>query len=240
MIEIIPAIDIIEGKCVRLEQGNYSSKKIYNENPLDVAKAFEDAGLRRLHLIDLEGAKAKRVINLKVLKTIASNTKLIIDFGGGIKSDEDLEKVFQSGASFVTIGSVAVKEPYLFKSWIDKYGSNKIILGADVKEQKLAISGWTDITEINLFDYVNDSKEYGVRFILCTDISKDGMLMGSSVDLYRTLKIRFPSLNFIASGGITSINEVEKLNKLDIYGVIIGKAIYEGLITLEELSRFVE
>ena len=159
MIEIIPAIDIIEGKCVRLQQGNYASKKIYNENPLEVAKAFEDAGLRRLHLIDLEGAKAKSVINLKILQLIASNTNLIIDFGGGIKTDEDLEKVFLSGASLVTVGSIAIKEPKKFKSWINKYGGDKIILGADVKNQKLAISGWTDITDINLFDFVKNTRE---------------------------------------------------------------------------------
>ncbi len=240
MIEIIPAIDIIEGKCVRLQQGNYASKKIYNENPLEVAKAFEDAGLRRLHLIDLEGAKAKSVINLKILQLIASNTNLIIDFGGGIKTDEDLEKVFLSGASLVTVGSIAVKEPKKFKSWINKYGGDKIILGADVKNQKLAISGWTDITDINLFDFVKNTREYGIKYILCTDISKDGMLKGTSIELYKTLNAKFPDLNIIASGGVTNINEIEKLNELNIYGVIIGKAIYEGLISLKDLSRFVK
>lgn len=240
MIEIIPAIDIIEGKCVRLKQGDYASSKIYNENPLEVAKSFEDAGLKRLHLVDLEGAKANKVINIKILEQIASGTKLVIDFGGGIKTDEELERVFQGGASFATIGSIAIREPARFQSWIDKYGSSKIILGADAKGEKLAITGWTSITEVNLYDYVENISGYGIKYVLCTDISKDGMLMGTSMDLYRKLKEKFPDLNIIASGGVTKMDEVEQLNEMNIYGVIIGKAVYEGLIRLEDLSRYVD
>ena len=239
MIEIIPAIDIIEGKCVRLQQGEYSTQIIYDENPLEIAKIFEDAGLKRLHMVDLEGAKAKKVINLKILEKIASETNLVIDFGGGIKTEDDLAKVFSSGASFATIGSIAVKEPSVFRSWLNKYGSDRIILGADEKDYKLAISGWTNLTDVRLFDFIKDNQEAGVKYILCTDISKDGMLKGSSIDLYRKLKEEFPDLNFIASGGITRITEIEELNKLNLYGVIVGKAIYEGMISLEELSRFV-
>jgi len=239
MIEIIPAIDIIEGKCVRLQQGDYASEKIYSNDPLDVAKSFEDAGLKRLHLVDLEGAKAKKVVNIKVLEKIATHTDLIIDFGGGIKTDEEIEKVFLSGASLATIGSIAISEPSRFKSWIDKYGSSRIILGADVKGEKLAITGWTSITNVNLFDYLKNTIEYGIKYVLCTDISKDGMLIGTAIDLYKTLKTEFPYLNIIASGGVSNINEVEQLNELNIYGVIIGKAIYEGLIKLSDLKRFI-
>lgn len=239
MIEIIPAIDIIEGKCVRLQQGEYSTKIIYDENPLEVAKIFEDAGLKRLHMVDLEGAKENRVINIKILEKIASETNLVIDFGGGIKSEDDLEKVFSGGASFATIGSIAVKEPALFKSWVTKYGSEKIIMGADEKDYKLAISGWTNVTDIDLFDFIEDNYNAGVKYILCTDIAKDGMLMGSSISLYKKLKEKFQDLNIIASGGITKIEEIEELNNLKLHGVIIGKAIYEGMISLEELSDFV-
>lgn len=239
MIEIIPAIDIIEGKCVRLQQGEYSTKIVYDENPLEVAKIFEDAGLKRLHIVDLEGAKANKVVNIKILEKIASETKLVIDFGGGIKTEDDLEKVFSSGASFATIGSIAVKEPSMFRSWLDKYGSDRIIMGADEKDYKLAISGWTNVTNIDLFDFIKDNYKAGVKYILCTDIAKDGMLMGSSISLYKKLIESFPDLNIIASGGITKVTEIEELNKLNVYGVIIGKAIYEGLISLEELSEFV-
>ena len=239
MIEIIPAIDIIEGKCVRLQQGEYSTKIIYDENPLEVAKIFEDAGLKRLHIVDLEGAKAKKVINLKILEKIASETNLVIDFGGGIKTEDDLAKVFSSGASFATIGSIAIIEPSIFRLWLNKYGSNRIIVGADVKDDKLAISGWTSLTDVHLFDFIKDNQEAGVKYILCTDISKDGMLMGSSISLYKNLKEKFPDLNIIASGGIKNITEIEELNRLNLYGVIVGKAIYEGLISLEELSLLV-
>ncbi len=239
MIEIIPAIDIIEGKCVRLQQGEYSTRIVYDENPLEVAKIFEDAGLKRLHIVDLEGAREKRVINIKILEKIASGTNLVIDFGGGIKTEEDLAKVFSSGASFATIGSKAVKEPSVFRSWLNKYGSDRIIVGADVKDDQLAVSGWTNLTDVHLFDFIKDNKEAGVRYIMCTDISKDGMLKGASINLYKNLKEKFPGLNIIASGGITNISEIEELNKLKVYGVVVGKAIYEGMISLEELSKFV-
>jgi phosphoribosylformimino-5-aminoimidazole carboxamide ribotide isomerase len=239
MIEIIPAIDIIEGKCVRLQQGEYSTRIVYDENPLEVAKIFENAGLKRLHIVDLEGAREKRVINIKILEKIASVTNLVIDFGGGIKTEEDLVKVFSSGASFATIGSIAVKEPSVFRSWLSKYGSDRIIVGADVKDDKLAVSGWTNLTDVHLFDFIKDNREAGVKYILCTDISKDGMLKGASINLYKKLNKKFPGLNIIASGGITNISEIEELNRLKVYGVIVGKAIYEGMISLEELSKFV-
>ncbi len=239
MIEIIPAIDIIEGKCVRLQQGEYSTRIVYDENPLEVAKIFEDAGLKRLHIVDLEGAREKRVINIKILEKIASGTNLVIDFGGGIKTEEDLVQVFSSGASFATIGSIAVKEPSVFRSWLYKYGSDRIIVGADVKDDKLAVSGWTNLTDVHLFDFVKDNMKAGVKYIMCTDISKDGMLKGASITLYRNIKEKFPGLNIIASGGITNISEIEELNKLKVHGVIVGKAIYEGMISLEELSKFV-
>ncbi len=239
MIEIIPAIDIIEGKCVRLEQGEYSSKKIYNEDPVEAAMAFEGAGLKRLHIVDLDGAKANKVKNIRVLEQIASQTSLVIDFGGGIKTEADLKKVFSGGAVYATIGSIAAKDPPLFKTWLDRYGSDRIILGADVKDYRIAISGWTNIIDLGIFDFIEDNKEAGVKYVLCTDILKDGMLAGTSISLYRELKARFPDLNIIASGGITNIEELRELDSLNIYGAIIGKAIYEGKITLRELSKLI-
>jgi phosphoribosylformimino-5-aminoimidazole carboxamide ribotide isomerase len=238
MIEIIPAIDIIEGRCVRLEQGEYSSKKIYNEDPVEVAMAFEESGLKRLHIVDLDGARADRVINISVLEQIAAKTNLIIDFGGGIKSEADLKKVFAAGAAFATIGSIAAKEPSVFKRWLDTYGSERIILGADVKNNIIAVSGWTDVTGFGIFDFIGDNIKAGVKYVLCTDISKDGMLAGTSVDLYRELKSHFPGLNIIASGGITNIDEIGELDSLGLYGVIIGKAIYEGRIELKDLKKY--
>lgn len=240
MIEIIPAIDIIEGKCVRLQKGDYLKKTIYNEDPVEVARKFEDAGMKRLHLVDLDGAKAKHVVNYKILEKIAFQTKLIIDFGGGIKSGEDIKIIFASGAAMVTIGSIAVTEPDLFFNWLNEYGRDKIILGADVKDNKIAISGWLDKTAIELQDFLETYVEKGVRFILCTDISKDGMLQGTSIELYKKLKIKFPESDIIASGGITDIKEIEELEKTGIYGAIIGKAYYEGKIKLEELRRFIK
>lgn len=238
MIEIIPAIDLIDGQCVRLKKGDYSQKTIYNQHPLEVAKQFEDAGIKRLHLVDLDGAKASHVVNYHVLENIASNTNLEIDFGGGIKSNEDLEIVFNSGATYATIGSIAVKDPELFQQWVNNYGGGKIILGADVNEGYIAISGWQDTTKIFLDDFIKDYQEKGIKTILCTDISKDGMLMGAAIELYERLKIDFPEINVIASGGITSIEEIERLNKMNVFGVIIGKAYYEGRIKLEELIKF--
>jgi len=238
MIEIIPAIDIIDGKAVRLAKGDYNQKTVYNDNPLEIARRFEDAGIKRLHLVDLDGAKAQHVVNLKVLEKMAKNTRLIIDFGGGIKTNEDIRNVFDYGASYATIGTVAVKDPVLFQHWLSAYGSDKIILGADVKNGNIAISGWFDVTNVNLHDFVRDYIAKGVKTVLCTDISKDGMLMGASIDMYQQLKLGFPDLNIIASGGITRVEEIELLDKMNIFAVIIGKAYYEGKIKLNDLSKF--
>lgn len=237
-MEIIPAIDIIEGKCVRLTQGDYQQKKVYNENPLEVAKAFEGAGIRRLHLVDLDGAKAKRIINYKVLEKIATHTKLWIDFGGGLKSDEDLHIAFESGAQQVTGGTVAVKDSSLFQSWLQVYGAEKIILGADVKKGKIAVSGWQEQSELELFDFLKDYISKGVSYVICTDISKDGLLQGTALPLYQEIKERFSDLKLIASGGVTTITELEMLQEIGCFGAIIGKAIYEGKITLKELMAF--
>ena len=238
MIEIIPAIDLIEGKCVRLTQGDYSQKKIYNENPLEVAQQFEDAGLKRLHLVDLDGAKAKKVVNWKVLDTIASKTKLTIDFGGGVQSDHDLKIVFESGARQVTGGSIAVKQPEVFENWLSVYGGDKIILGADAKNEKVAVSGWEEGTSIWVYDFVEQYVEKGVRYTISTDVAKDGLLQGPSFDLYKNLQDKCPDLKIIASGGISGLSDIEKLAEMKIYGVIIGKAIYENRISLPELQRF--
>lgn len=238
MIQIIPAIDMIDGKCVRLTQGDYDQKKIYNENPLEVAKEFEDAGLKRLHLVDLDGAKEKKVINWKILEKIASQTSLLVDFGGGVQSDEDLRIVFESGAKQVTGGSIAVKNRDLFESWLQTYGSEKIILGADAKNEKIAVSGWEEGTQLWVYDFVEEYVEKGIRYTISTDVAKDGLLQGPSFDLYKNLQDKCPELNIIASGGVSSIEDVEKLAEMNIYGVIIGKAIYENRITLKDLQRF--
>jgi phosphoribosylformimino-5-aminoimidazole carboxamide ribotide isomerase len=238
MIEIIPAIDLIEGKCVRLTQGDYSQKTIYNENPVDVAMEFEDAGIKRLHLVDLDGAKAKKVINWKVLERIASKTKLHIDFGGGVQSDDDLKVVFESGAMQVTGGSIAVKQPEVFENWLAVYGGDKIILGADAKKEKVAVSGWEEGTEIWVYDFVEKWVEKGVKYTISTDVAKDGLLQGPSFDLYKNMQDKCPDLNIIASGGISGLEDVEKLAEMNIYGVIIGKAIYENRISLADLQRF--
>ncbi len=240
MIEIIPAIDLIDGKCVRLQKGDYQQKTVYNDSPLDVAKQFEDVGIKRLHLVDLDGAKDQHVVNLPVLEEIATNTSLEIDFGGGIKSNTDIHRVFNAGAAMATIGSVAVKNKELFISWLKKYGSGRIILGADVLGGKIAISGWYDVTELSLEDFVDYFVKMGVSKVLCTDISKDGMLEGTSTDLYQELQAKFPGLQIIASGGLADISEVEQLDQMDIFGVIIGKAIYEGRIKLHELKPYLK
>jgi phosphoribosylformimino-5-aminoimidazole carboxamide ribotide isomerase len=240
MITIIPAIDIIDGKCVRLSRGDYSQKKIYNEDPLEVAKEFEDAGIKRLHLVDLDGAKAKHVLNARILDKIATRTNLVIDFGGGIKTPEDLRLVFNCGAAQATIGSIAVTDKELFFHWLQEYGNEKIILGADVNENKIAVSGWLDVTEVLLNDFLLEYKKKGVSYVLCTDISKDGMLQGTSMDLYKQLKVAFPDLKIIASGGVTSLAEIEELDKTGIYGAVIGKAIYEGKIGLSDLKSFIQ
>jgi phosphoribosylformimino-5-aminoimidazole carboxamide ribotide isomerase len=239
MIKIIPAIDIIDGKCVRLSQGDYSKKTIYNENPLEVAKQFEAAGIKYLHLVDLDGAKQKQIVNAKVLNDITTKTNLIVDFGGGVQSDKMIEIAFENGANQVTGGSIAIKNPSLFASWLLKYGSNKIILGADAHGDKIAISGWEQTTDQSIFDFVNNWVSKHVNYCISTDISKDGMLQGPSFELYSKLQVDNPKLNIIASGGISCIDDVDILNDMNIYGVIIGKAIYEGKIKLNELSRFV-
>jgi len=238
-MKIIPAIDIIDGKCVRLEQGVYSAKTIYNENPLEVAKQFEDSGIKHLHLVDLDGAKQGEIINWKVLENIANNTNLIIDFGGGIKTEKDVRTVLNSGANQLTAGSIAVKNSNRVKEWIKLFGTEKIILGADVKNEMIAISGWQETSELNLFDFLEDYSNAGIKYSICTDISKDGMLVGSSIDLYKKIAVKFPELNLVASGGVTSIEEVKELSEMGMYGAIIGKAIYENKISLKELEKYV-
>jgi phosphoribosylformimino-5-aminoimidazole carboxamide ribotide isomerase len=210
-IKIIPAIDIIEGKCVRLSQGDYDQKKVYNENPLEVAKSFEDHGIEHLHLVDLDGAKSAKVVNYAILEKIASNTGLKIDFGGGVKSDEDIKRVLDAGANQITAGSIAVKSPENVYEWISKYGADKIILGADVRDRKIAINGWKEDSGIELFPFLNDFIERGISSTICTDISKDGMMSGSSVELYEEITNEFPTLNLIASGGVSSMNEIKEL-----------------------------
>lgn len=235
---LIPAIDIIEGKCVRLTQGDYSQKKVYNEDPLEVAKAYEAHGLERLHLVDLDGAKAKRIVNHAVLEKIASKTSLHIDFGGGLKSDEDLRIAFECGAQQVTGGTIAVKGPETFKGWLVQYGAERIILGSDVKNGKVAVSGWQEESDLLLFPFLERYQEEGIRYTICTDVSKDGLLQGTSLELYGAIRDRFPALNLIASGGVTTISDLEALRELGCHGAIIGKAIYEGHISLKELERF--
>ncbi|MCB9081072.1 MAG: 1-(5-phosphoribosyl)-5-[(5-phosphoribosylamino)methylideneamino]imidazole-4-carboxamide isomerase [Lewinellaceae bacterium] len=235
---LIPAIDIIDGKCVRLTQGDYARKKVYNEDPLEVARAFEDAGLERLHVVDLDGAKAKRIINHKVLEKLAAQTRLHIDFGGGLKSTDDLRIAFECGAQQVTGGTIAVKDPELFASWLATYGSERIILGADFQAGKIAVSGWQESSDADLFAFLKDYWAKGVRYTISTDISKDGLLEGSALDTYEQIREALPELNLIASGGVTTMQELEKLRTMGCYGAIIGKAIYEGNLTLAELSRF--
>lgn len=235
---IIPAIDIIDGKCVRLTQGDYARKKVYNEDPLEVAKAFEDAGIQRLHLVDLDGAKAKRIINYKVLERIAGRTQLHIDFGGGLKSDKDLQIAFESGAQQITGGTIAVKDPDVFLSWLEQYGAEKIILGADFKDGNIAVSGWQEGSDRELFEFLQSYFANGVRYTISTDVSKDGLLQGSAVETYKKIRADLPELSLIASGGITNLDEVERLADIDCYGAIIGKAIYEGHISLKELEKF--
>jgi phosphoribosylformimino-5-aminoimidazole carboxamide ribotide isomerase len=237
-MEIIPAIDIIDGKCVRLTHGDYSQKKIYNEHPSEVAKEFEDAGITRLHLVDLDGAKAGVVKNWKVLETIAGKTSLRIDFGGGIKSERDVQIVFDSGAALATIGSIAVKDEKTFSDWLTTYGAEKFLLGADVKKEKITVSGWTEETEIWIYDFLQKYIDKGMKQIFCTDVSKDGALEGPSTELYKSIVEKFPALHFIASGGVSSIDDVYLLQEIGCKGVIIGKAIYEGRIQMSELKSF--
>ena len=235
---IIPAIDIIDGKCVRLTQGDYGQKKIYNENPLEIAKQFEDAGLTHLHLVDLDGAKQKKIINWKVLERLATQTHLHIDFGGGVQSDEDLQIAFDCGAKQVTGGSVAVKNPELFEHWLKSYGGEKIILGADARNERIAISGWEEGTEQWVYDFVEVWVQKGIRYTISTDVAKDGLLQGPSFDLYRNLQVQCSDLQVVASGGVSSMKDIEQLAEMNLFGVIVGKAIYEGRVTLAELKHF--
>ncbi|MFW6309831.1 MAG: 1-(5-phosphoribosyl)-5-[(5-phosphoribosylamino)methylideneamino]imidazole-4-carboxamide isomerase [Prolixibacteraceae bacterium] len=237
-IEIIPAIDIIDGKCVRLSQGDYNQKTIYDENPLEVAKRFEAAGIKRLHLVDLDGAKAAHIVNHKVLKEISSQTNLVIDFGGGLKSDKDLEIAFNAGAAMVTGGSIAVKERETFLHWIEKYGPEKIILGADAKDGMIAVSGWQESTSLHIIDFISEYHKNGVKKVISTDISRDGMLAGPSFDLYDEIMQKLPVVEIIASGGISSMNDILKLSEMDVPGVIVGKAIYEGKLDLNEIKQY--
>ena len=238
-MQIIPAIDIIDGKCVRLTQGDYNQKKIYNENPLEVARQFEDAGLQRLHLVDLDGARAGRVTNWNVLEMLASKTSLVIDFGGGIKTEKDVQIVFECGSAYATVGSIAVKEQDVFLNWLTTYGAVKFIVGADVHDEKITISGWTEKTAIWIYDFIQNYTEHGVQQLFCTDVAKDGALEGPSIELYKNIIQKFPALHFIASGGVSSIDDVYQLEEIGCKGVIIGKAIYESRIALGDLKKFV-
>ncbi len=240
MIELIPAIDIIDGKCVRLEQGNYNLKKVYSANPEEVALQFEGMGVRRLHLVDLDGAKAGHVINLDVLEKVASQTSLLIDFGGGVKTGEDLRSVFDAGARMATAGSIAVKNPELVREWLKVYGPEKIILGADVNKGMIAIQGWQEQTELELFEFVGNWMKAGIKQIICTDIAVDGMLTGPSVDLYTKLRDAFPELEIIASGGVSGIKDILELEEKGLDGVIFGKAFYEGKLRENEIRNYLK
>lgn len=238
MIELIPAIDIIDGKCVRLSQGDHNSKKVYNENPVEVAKELEAHGIRRLHVVDLDGAASHHVVNYRTLEQIASRTSLVIDFGGGVKSDEDLVIAFESGAQMVTGGSIAVKNPERFCHWLQTYGSERIILGADVKDRRIAVNGWKDESACELFPFLEDYVGKGIRKVICTDINCDGMLQGPSISLYKEMLEAHPDLYLIASGGVGSTEDIRQLEATGIPAVIFGKALYEGRITFKELEAF--
>jgi len=238
-MRIIPAIDIIDGKCVRLSKGDYDTKKIYNENPLEVAKEFEDHGINYLHLVDLDGAKSKHIVNHRILEQIASKTNLKVDFGGGLKTDDDLRIAFECGANQITGGSIAVKNPDVFKSWLQKFGANKIILGADANNEKIAISGWQEESDKELIPFIQEYQNEGVSYVICTDISKDGMLQGPSFDLYAKILAESKAIKLIASGGISTFEELPKLAEIGCEGTIIGKAIYENKISLKQLEQFI-
>lgn len=239
MIEIIPAIDIIEGKCVRLTKGDYDTKKVYNDDPLEVAKMMEANGMRRLHVVDLDGAKSQHIVNYNIIERIADHTSLVIDFGGGIKTDEDIDIAFGSGASLVTVGSVAVKEPELFGEWLEKYSPAKVILGADVKNGLISINGWKEEAGDQLMPFLERYINKGVENVLCTDISKDGMLEGPATELYSEIMKQFPDIHLIASGGVSCIEDIEALDQAGIPAVVFGKALYEGKIKMEELKKYV-
>lgn len=238
-MRIIPAIDIIEGKCVRLSKGDYNTKKIYNENPLEVAKSFEGSGIEYLHVVDLDGAKSKNIVNHKILEELATKTSLKIDFGGGLKTDEDIKIAFECGANQITGGSIAVKEPELFQEWISKFGTERVILGADCKDRMVAVSGWTESSDIEVIEFIQEYETTGIVYVICTDISKDGMLAGPSFELYKEILMKTNKIKLIASGGISKFDELPKLEELGCEGVIIGKAIYENRISLKELENFI-
>ena len=238
-MRLIPAIDIIDGKCVRLSKGDYNTKKIYNESPLEVAKEFEAHGIQHLHLVDLDGAKSKHIVNHKVLEQIASQTNLKIDFGGGLKTDEDLRIAFESGANQITGGSIAVKDADVFRSWLTKFGADKIILGADANNEKIAVSGWLEESDQELIPFVQGYQKEGVSYVICTDISKDGMLQGPSFDLYQKMLAQIPNIKLIASGGISTFDELPRLAELGCEGTIIGKAIYENRISMKQLEDYI-
>ena len=237
MIELIPAIDIINGQCVRLTKGDYDQKKVYNDDPAAVAKEFEQLGFRRLHIVDLDGAKSKHIVNDAVLRSITTETKLIVDFGGGIKTEEDIEKAFEAGASMVTVGSIAVTKPALFIQWLDKYGADKMILGADVRNGMISINGWKEDSKEELLPFLKKYIDAGVKNVLCTEISKDGTLQGPAVALYKEVMNAYPQLHLIASGGVSQKEDIEELEREGIPAVVFGKAIYEGRIDLKELLK---
>ncbi|MGB3851070.1 MAG: 1-(5-phosphoribosyl)-5-[(5-phosphoribosylamino)methylideneamino]imidazole-4-carboxamide isomerase [Tunicatimonas sp.] len=237
-MEIIPAIDLIDGKCVRLTQGDYAQKKEYSSNPLEVAQRFADHGIRRLHLVDLDGAKQRTVVNLRVLEQIATHTALAVDFGGGVQSDEDLQRVLEAGAQQVTGGSIAVRQPEVFLGWLNQYGADKIILGADARDRLVAISGWQEASTLNVVDFIRDYAQQGVRHVICTDVAKDGLLQGPSFALYDEIIQQVPSVHLIASGGITTTDDLRQLKNNGLHGAIIGKALYEGTLSLTDLAEF--
>lgn len=234
-IELIPAIDIIDGKCVRLTKGDYSRKTVYHDSPVDVAKEFEDMGFKRLHVVDLDGAKSKHIVNSKTLKDITSQTRLVVDFGGGIKTDDDINQAFEAGAAMVTVGSVAVTTPQLFEKWLGKYGADRMILGADVRHGRISINGWKENSDVSLAEFLEKYVTMGVTNVLCTEISKDGTLAGPAIDLYKSVMSSYPALHLIASGGVSSISDIKALDDAGIPGVVFGKAIYEGRINMNEL-----
>ena len=235
-IELIPAIDIIEGQCVRLTKGDYDQKTVYGQ-PLEMAQEFERIGYKRLHMVDLDGAKSKHIVNDNVLRSVTTETQLVVDFGGGIKTDEDIEKAFAAGASMVTVGSIAVTQPDLFLGWLDKYGAERLILGADVRNGKISINGWKEDSTEDLLPFLKKYIEAGVRNVLCTEISKDGTLQGPAIDLYKRVMDAYPELHLIASGGVSGIDDIEALDKAGIPAVVFGKAIYEGRIDLNALIK---
>ena len=235
MIELIPAIDIIGGQCVRLTKGDYDQKTVYRDSPAEVAKEFEQIGFKRLHVVDLDGAKSKHIVNNEVLRRVTTDTQLVVDFGGGIKTDEDIEKAFAAGASMVTIGSIAVTDPDLFMGWLEKYGAEHIILGADVRHGKISINGWKEDSAEDLLPFLKKYVDAGVKNVLCTEISKDGTLTGPAIELYQSIMAAYPGLHLIASGGVSSINDIKALEAAGIPAVVFGKAIYEGKINLNEL-----